>query len=639
VINKQEYFQHLNILLDLEAEAEKQAALVNLQRLAPVVAEATGDCLTQMVIREENAGLGGRYLLTLAKRNQNLSLPWTRLSVGTPVILSEQDNHGAVDPHQEGWRGVISRMDRESIEIAFSCQPTTQSDRPVFRIDRSGDEISRQRQRKAMQTVQSAYNNRLADLRDILLNVYPPEFNSEGQCQFLDPDLNESQQIAVQFCLTAEDVAIIHGPPGTGKTRTVVELIRQLVQRSQTVLAGAPSNLAVDHLMEQLLAAGESPLRLGHPARVVPELRSRTLDEMVENHPDVKLAKKLVREAYALRAQADKYTRAKPEPGYREALRSEAKEMLQEARQIENRVIESLLGSTQVICATATGLSNSLLKDKTFDWCVMDEASQATEPVAWVPLPRVNHFILAGDHCQLPPTVVSPKAAAQGLNISLMERLLSKDEHAISRQLIVQYRMHPDIMKFSSKAFYRDTLQADAQLGGLCLKDLPGVEENLLTSEPVTFIDTAGASYDELNEMDGESRLNPQEAELVAKKVTEFLSAGLSPKDLAIITPYAAQVRHLRSLVNIDEIEIDTVDGFQGREKMAVIVSLVRSNTDGEIGFLGDTRRMNVALTRARRKLIVIGDSATISAHPFYQSLVNYFEEIGAYHSIWEEDW
>jgi predicted DNA helicase len=252
---------------------------------------------------------------------------------------------------------------------------------------------------------------------------------------------------------------------------------------------------------------------------------------------------------------------------------------------------------------------------------------------------RSDRLVLAGDHCQLPPTVVSQQAANEGFNISLLERLIEHHGDNIARRLDVQYRMHQAIMDFSSSEFYEGTLVADSAVVGHRLCDLPSVSSNQLTDEPILFIDTAGAGYDEQTEPDGESRLNPREAELVAAKVGALVDAGLSPSDIAVIAPYAAQVRLLRDrlLEEHANLEVDTVDGFQGREKEAVVISLVRCNSRGEIGFLGDVRRMNVALTRARRKLVVIGDSATIGGHPFYARLLEYFELLGVYHTVWEE--
>ncbi len=633
------HFDKLAYFLDLEAEAEKQESLRERTRLSPAEAESTGNSLIQLVIREEDAGLGGRFLVTFGKRNQTLSLPWTRLGVGSPVLVSEERS-GASSNEENAWRGIVSSVRKDSIQVAFNQLIETESERPTFRIDRATDEISRARQRQALDIAKHATSSRLATLRDVLLGIQKPLFQKIETIEPFNKKLNASQIQAIEFALSAEDVAIIHGPPGTGKTTTLVELIRQITKTGGRVLAVAPSNLAVDNLLERLIDAGENAIRLGHPARVTPELREHTLDLLVEHHPDVKIAQKLTRDAHSLRKQASKFFRIKPDPNYRQSLREESKQLLNEANQIEEQVVAAILNGARVVCATATGLDPERLRGNRFDWVIMDEASQSTEPAAWIPLQYAERLVLAGDPCQLPPTVLSNEAARGGFNISMMERILAfpavPGGNGLSKLLSVQYRMHQDIMTFSSDVFYDGHLQADEAVRTALLTDLPHVSESPLTVDPIHFIDTAGASYDEEPEPDGESRMNPLEAELVVKKVDELLAHGVSPENIAVISPYSAQVKLLRQKLN-HGIEIDSVDGFQGREKEAIVVSLVRSNPEGDVGFLADTRRMNVALTRARRKLIVIGDSATITAHPFYDKMIKYFESIGAYHSVWEE--
>jgi predicted DNA helicase len=433
-----------------------------------------------------------------------------------------------------------------------------------------------------------------------------------------------------------------------------VEVIRQAVARGEKVLACAPSNLAVDNLFERLLAHGEKAVRLGHPARVLPALRAHTLDLIVDSHPELRVARKLIREAAALRDKASKYTRAKPAPGARREMRREAREMVQDARRLEDQIVAQILDGATVLLATTTGLDSAILGPRTFDLAVIDEACQSTEPGCWIPLVRCRRLVLAGDHCQLPPTVLSPEAVREGFGVSLLERLIDHWGEGVSRRLTVQYRMHRRIMEFSSREFYEGSLEADPSVCEHLLQDLPQVQPGELTESPLRFIDTAGAGYDEELEPDGESRRNVGEAELAARQVRALLAAGVAPGEIAVISPYAAQVRLLREKLRPPgpasasgaclkagttngELEIDTVDGFQGREKEAVVISLVRSNGQGEIGFLADVRRMNVALTRARRKLLVIGDSATLGGHPFYQRLLDYFESCGAYHTVWEE--
>ena len=248
-----------------------------------------------------------------------------------------------------------------------------------------------------------------------------------------------------------------------------------------------------------------------------------------------------------------------------------------------------------------------------------------------------DKLILAGDHCQLPPTVLSDEASREGFKVSLLERLIETFGDSVHRRLDVQYRMHEDIMRFSSDCFYDGSLIAHESVKGHLLSDDEDYETDVIDASPITFIDTAGADYSEELEPDGLSKRNPQEASLVVKKVEQLFEAGVMPKDIAVIAPYAAQVRLLRDELRIPSIEVDTVDGFQGREKEAVVISLVRSNPENEIGFLADTRRMNVALTRARKKLIVVGDSSTLGANEFYSQLFAYFDERESYRSVWEE--
>lgn len=615
---KPDHFHKLHKLLQLEAEAQEKEALRQ---------KDVGKHLTNLTIWDETAGLGGRLLLTLGLRNRQNNLPWHTLDAGTPIILAEENS-----PNQQTWRGVVSQKKRRSLELAFTNWPDSQAE--SFSVTASTDAIARQRQEMALARVRGARNNRLATLRDIIRQQEQPFFNALPQVNFLNTTLNASQKKSVAHALSAEDLAIIHGPPGTGKTTTVVELIRQAVAQGQKVLACAPSNMAVDNIFEKLLDAGEKVVRLGHPVRVTPHLRDQTLDVLVEKHHHTQLAKKLMKEAYALRRSANRWTRAKPIPGERRQKRDEAHDLISEAHVLQMQAAEQILERANILCATLTSLDSQLLGKIKFDLCVIDEAGQSTEPTNWIPLLRSDKLVLAGDPQQLPPTVISQKAVKQGLGISLIEQLTQAIPQA-SHLLDTQYRMHEQIMQFSSQQFYEGKLQADPSVANHLLSDLWDGGAGSEAETAVTFIDTAGASYDE--EQDEQSRYNPQEATLAIRKAQTLLDIGMPPQDIAIISPYSAQVRWLTQQTPHPNLEINSIDGFQGREKEAIILSLVRSNMDGEIGFLADTRRVNVALTRARRKLIVIGDSATITQHPFYADLINYFEQIGAYRSVWEE--
>lgn len=617
----------------MESRVEAQQAMQRGRQLSAADAQRTGNTVLDLKVADEEAGLGGRYLVQLVRRNRS-PLPWTRLRVGSPVMLSPD-----VDKTKLGYRGVVCERDEASLRVALTGLPEALADHDAWRLDLSYDEAATQRQRQAIEQASAARGDRLAQLREILLGQRSPEFGVDRVESPLDSGLNRCQREAVQFALSARDLALIHGPPGTGKTTALVELIRRAVRHREKVLVCGPSNMAVDNLFERLVAFGERAVRLGHPARVLPELREHTLDLLVEKHHDMRLAQKFVKQAMALFREAERFTRAKPQPGARRQLRDDAKSLLSDARRLEMQAAEQVLDRADILCATTTGLDSQLLGRRQFDLAVIDEACQSTEPGCWIPLLRSRRVVLAGDHRQLPPTVLSPEAAQQGFGVSLFERLMTLYGKQVARRLTVQYRMNARIMDFSSGEFYEGELEADPSVRDHVLSGLPGVAAGRLTDTPVEFIDTAGAGFDEEAEPDGESRLNPREAELVCRQVKALLQCGVAARDIAVITPYAAQVRAIRGrLADVAGLEIDSVDGFQGREKEAVVISLVRSNPRGEIGFLGDVRRMNVALTRARRKLLVIGDSATLAVHAFYGRMFEYFERIEAYRTVWEED-
>ncbi|QDV66408.1 ATP-dependent RecD-like DNA helicase [Rosistilla carotiformis] len=609
----------------MESVAERLRMDERRQRANGKQAESYGETLLDLVVSDHDTGLGGRYLLSFVKRNRNLPLPWNRFKVGSPVIVAAQDDHSI-----DSMPGVVSRRNNESIQVALDQWP----DGDVYRIDMSPDEVTRVRQHQALATVRTS-RGRLAQLRDVLLGEREPAFGKLPEI-LISSRLNQSQQEAIRFALSARDVAIIHGPPGTGKTTTVVEMIRYAVGRGDTVLACAPSNTAVDNLVTRLVQAGSKVVRLGHPARVNQDLQLHTLDGQAANDPAMRVVSEMMRESEELFRQLGRYTRAKPDKGHKQSLRREACRLRDDARLMERQVIQNVIDRADIVCATTT-FDGQILGDRTFDLAVVDEACQSTEPGNWPVVTRADRIVLAGDHCQLPPTVLSVEAADEGFAISMMQRLVEHYGDAITRQLNVQYRMHNHVMDFASQQFYDGSLVADPSVASHRLSDLESIDLLPETDQPVTYYDSAGAGWDEELEPDGLSKRNPQEAILVLRKAHELREAGVAAEDIGIIAPYAAQVRLLRQRCQHPRIEIDTVDGFQGREKEAILISLVRSNAIGEIGFLADKRRMNVALTRARRKLIVVGDSATLGANPFYTEFLEYVEAIGGYHSVWEE--
>ena len=629
-LESESHFVQMMQWLAMESKAEIQQMADRRQRMKLKDPEKGGETIVDLSIADHRSGLGGRTLVTFKKRKPSHPMPWHRLRVGSPVVVSR---YRADDGESE--QGVVSKRTQDSLEVALNRWP----DGDNFRIDLTADEVTRQRQLAAI-TMAMESRGRLGKLRDILMDVAEPTFHP-GPLEFeFQTTLNESQQEAVRFALAANDLAVIHGPPGTGKTTTVVELIVQAVQRGQQVLACAPSNTAVDNLLERLVAMGQKAVRIGHPARVAEGLRPYTLDGLAEQHENISVVREMYREAEMLFKKAGKWTRQRPVRGEKAALRDEAKQLKKHARMMEQQAIQQILSRAKIICATTT-FNEDLLQDKWFDMVVIDEACQSTEPGCWVPILKADKIVLAGDHKQLPPTVLSREAAVEGFALSLLERQVEIYGDKIHRMLDVQYRMNTSIMNFSSGHFYDSQLLAYASVNDHLLTDFDSVQANELTELPIEFIDSAGAGWDEEVEEEGLSKFNRQEAHLVVTKVRQLVEAGVEPKGIAVIAPYAAQVRYLRDQLaqtaGAASVEVDTVDGFQGREKEAVIISTVRSNGKGEIGFLGDERRMNVALTRAKRKLIVIGDSATLGSSAFFGQLLEYFQTHGKYRSVFEE--
>lgn len=629
-LETESHFVQMTQWLAMESRAEIQQMAERRQRMKLKDPEKGGETIVDLAIADHRSGLGGRTLVTFAKRKQSHSMPWHRLRVGSPVVVSRyRDDDG------QSEQGVVSKRTQDTLEVALHRWPEGDN----FRIDLTADEVTRQRQLAAI-TLAKDSRGRLGKLRDILMGEKEPTFHPSPPEVEFRTTLNDSQKEAVRFALCANDLAIIHGPPGTGKTTTVVELIVQAVERGQQVLACAPSNTAVDNLLARLVALGQKVVRIGHPARVAEDLRPYTLDGLAEQHENMPVVQEMYREAEVLFKKAGKWTRHRPVRGEKAALRDEAKQLKKHARLMEQQAIEQILSRAKIICATTT-FNEDLLEDKWFDMLVIDEACQSTEPGCWVPILKADKIVLAGDHKQLPPTVLSREAAAEGFALSLLERQVKIYGDQIHRMLNVQYRMNAKIMNFSSQHFYHEALIAHESVKNHLLTDFDTVQPSALTQHPIEFIDSAGAGWDEAIETEGLSKFNAQEAHLVVAKVRQLIEAGVEPQGIAVIAPYAAQVRYLRDQLaqsaDAGGVEVDTVDGFQGREKEAVIISTVRSNGKGEIGFLGDERRMNVALTRAKRKLIVIGDSATLGSSTFFVLLLEYFQTHGNYRSVFQE--
>lgn len=433
-------------------------------------------------------------------------------------------------------------------------------------------------------------------------------------------DLNDSQYQAIRSILHSDRFTIVHGPPGTGKTTTLVEAIYQLVSKGEKVLLSAPSNTAVDHIAKGLIKQGVQVLRVGNLGKTDTELLPYTTEGKLANSKDQKEIKELKKRAEEFRRMALKYKRnfGKAEREQRNLLFKEVKQIRAQIKQIQQYNEEKLFSAAQVIAGTPVGLHDSGLKPGIFTSLVIDEAGQCLEPLAWCLIPYAQKIIIAGDHWQLPPTVLSQEAMKKGFNRSILEIAMHTVENI--HLLDTQYRMRASIAGFSSMYFYNALLQTAAHLAN--------------TGTHLTFIDMAGSGYAEKRGADGSSLQNEGEI-LLIKKLIE--TEGLTAANTSIISPYAGQVAALKEAIGTN-FPIRTIDSFQGQENRQIILSLVRSNDEGDIGFLKDYRRMNVAITRAQEQLWVIGDSATIGNDTFYQAFLQYIESHGSYRTIWEFD-
>ena len=472
---------------------------------------------------------------------------------------------------------------------------------------------------EALDRTMSAKNNRLAYLRDLFYSHQPA-----GRLRFEPlrfPWLNPTQERAVNEVLRAKDVAVVHGPPGTGKTTTLVEAINETLHRESQVLVCAQSNMAVDWISEQLSDRGISVLRIGNPTRVNDKMLSYTYERRFEAHPDYPQLwslRKAIRELRGQRKRSDSYHQKM------DRLQSRATEL-------EIRIRSQLFDEARVIASTLTGSANRLLDGQKYNTLFIDEAAQALEAACWIPIRKVSRVVLAGDHCQLPPTVKSIAALKGGLGKTLMERIVENKPEVVTL-LRVQYRMNERIMRFSSDYFYDGKLESAPEIRHRGILDY---------DHPMLWIDTAG--LDSREEFVGESfgRINKAEAALTLETLQQYFEKIGRDRilderiDVGVISPYRAQVQYLRRLVAKKEffkpyrrlISVNTVDGFQGQERDVILISLVRANDEGQIGFLRDLRRMNVAITRARMKLIILGDSTTLTRHPFYKKLWEFCKE------------
>ena len=485
------------------------------------------------------------------------------------------------------------------------------------------DETSYRLMFEALDRVMQARGNRLAYLRDLFYSHAPVGRFTFAPLRF--PWLNTTQEKAVNEVLRSKDVMVVHGPPGTGKTTTLVEAINETLRRESQVLVCAQSNMAVDWIAEQLTDRGINVLRIGNPARVNDKMLSFTYERRFEAHPDYPQLWSIRKAIRELRQQ-----RRRGSDSYHQKI----DRLLSRATELEIRIHSQLFDEARVIASTLTGAANRLLDGQKYGTLFIDEAAQALEAACWIPIRKATRVIFAGDHCQLPPTVKSLAALKGGLGKTLMERIVENKPEVVTL-LRVQYRMNEQIMRFSSDYFYDGQVESAPQIKHRGILDY---------DHPMLWIDTAGMDCHE--EFVGESfgRINKQEATLTLATLEQYLTKIGKQRilderiEVGVISPYRAQVQYLRRMIGKKEffkpyrhlISVNTVDGFQGQERDIIVISLVRANDDGQIGFLRDLRRMNVAITRARMKLIILGDSTTLTRHPFYRKLFDFVKSTEA---------
>lgn len=615
------YLQHQYELLQIEYEYEKeqfkqQTELMGIERKIK-----RGMCWYPL-------NLGRNYynalnqLVIEVERREDKDIEH-QFEYGRPVCFFTQDVSGKLN--YLNFVATVNYVDEDRMVVILPSVDALLAlqSKEVVGVQLYFDETSYRLMFEALKQVIGAKNNRLAELRDIFHGTQPASTFSFHPLRF--PWLNATQEEAVNKVLHAKDVAIVHGPPGTGKTTTLVEAVYETLHRENQVLVCAQSNMAVDWISEKLVDRGVSVLRIGNPSRVNDKMLSFTYERRFESHPDYPQLwsiRKAIRELYARSRKGAE----------RKAVRQKINSLKDRATELEIRINESLFSEARVIACTLVGSANRLLTGQKFGTLFIDEAAQALEAACWIPIRKADRVILAGDHCQLPPTVKAPEALRAGLGHTLMQTIVKNKPDTVSL-LKLQYRMNDEIMRFSSEWFYGGMLQSAPEVKYRSILDF---------DTPIEWINTEGLDCNE--EFIGENygRINKSEAELSIEQLKGYITKIGRERflderiDVGMISPYKAQVQYLRRLVRNDAffkpyrqaITINTVDGFQGQERDVILISLVRANEEGQIGFLNDLRRMNVAITRARMKLIILGDASTLTRHAFYKKLYTYIESL-----------
>ena len=613
-------------LLQIEYEAEKEAFRKQTEEMGLQRKVKRGDVWYPLTMgKSYYNSLNQRVVEVLRQTDEEIE---HNFEYGKPVVFFSVEgenniryfNMTASVSYVDGNRMVVAVPDNEQLIDVQSAE--------CVGIQLFFDETSYKMMFNALDKVISA-KGRLGYLRDLFYSRMEAGTFSFNSLHF--PYLNSTQEDAVNKVLRAKDVAIVHGPPGTGKTTTLVEAIYETLRRENQVLVCAQSNMAVDWISEKLVDRGINVLRIGNPSRVNDKMLSFTYERRFEAHPEYEMLwalRKAIREVRANRKSGDRKYHQKIE------------RLKERATEIEVRINNDLFSEARVIACTLVGSSNRLLDGQKFSTLFIDEAAQALEAACWIPIRRVSRVIFAGDHCQLPPTIKSYEALKAGLGKTLMERIVENKPEVVTL-LKMQYRMNEEIMRFSSDWFYNNQVESSPDVKYRSILDLD-IPMTWVDTSQFVFPEESGISFKE--EFVGESfgRINKAEAELTMMALQHYFEKIGKERifqeriDVGVISPYRAQVQYLRRQLKNREffkpyrdlISVNTVDGFQGQERDIILISLVRANDEGQIGFLRDLRRMNVAITRARMKLIILGDASTLTRHPFYKKLYEYIDAL-----------
>lgn len=632
------FIKNLITLINYERDAEIDLMTREISTMSGQKREELGRAINKV----KGKSLGKELGMQIVQFGRSETID-TEISVGDMVLVST-DN-----PLRSDLTGTVTEKGARFIKVAFDKRVPKWAIKKKTRLDLYANDITFRRMEDNLKHLSLKGKNAL----EYILNERDPKKNRDTPyISYIDENLNESQKSAIENSLSCENFFLIHGPFGTGKTRTLVELISQETRQGHKVLATAESNAAVDNILERLMDNKKLNLtRIGHPQRVSKHNITQTLAYKVENHKLNKKIKKIHKKIDNMIEKRKVHT--KPTPQYRRGLgdydilhfaskgkgtrgvsadkiksmakwieiNQEIDEAHDEIKRIENRMIKDIIDSSDVILATNSSAALESIARVKFDVAIIDEASQATIPSVLIPIAKAHRFILAGDHKQLPPTIISDRAGE--LEKTLFEELIRKYPHK-SQLLNVQYRMNNLLMKFPNQEFYNNGLKSDASVDDININD---ILDSTQKEEALLFIDTSNVDIEgETHLKDSKSIVNHIEAEISSNIVNDYLNIGVEEEDIGIISPYADQVKVIQDMT---PVEVKTVDGFQGREKEIIIISTVRSNDNGNIGFLKDLRRLNVAITRAKRKLIIIGNKNTLKTNPTYDRLIKFCEEKG----------